>query len=109
MTSQSAALERAELVSHTRIQMVERRDWRQYCGFISDCSNQKGSEIAFCIPSPLRSVLGGVLGVRATDHRPRQRDVTRGLNGKGYDVIGLRPQLPDHPFGRTKVASFSSY
>ena len=109
MMSENAASERDELVSRTRIQIVERRDWRQYCGFISDCSNQKVFEIAFCIPSPLRSVLGGVLGVRATDCRPRQRDVARDLNGRGCDVIGLRSRLPDHPLGRNMLTSSSSY
>ena len=97
--SENAALERDELVSRTRIQIVERRDWRQCFGYISDLSNQKVLETAFCIPSPLRSVLGGVLGVRATDHQPRQRDVARDLNGRRCDVIGLRPRLPDHPLG----------
>ena len=97
MTSQNAALERDEVLSRTHIQIVKRPDSRQDRGFISNLSNENVFSVAFCVSLPPKSVLGGVLGVRMIDFRPRQRDVAHGLNGMGCDGVRLRTQLPDRP------------
>ena len=86
MMSQNAVMERDELRSSTRAQIVERLDSRQYCGRVSNRLTQEVFFSAFFVlPRPF-SIIDRAFGVVDPELGPRNREVARDATGKECNV-----------------------